>query len=154
MTTLKRFHHSALTVCILSIAMALGVAASAAAEQRLSVSVDIANIRSGPGTNHDLLWKVEKYHPLQIIKKSGSWYQFRDYEGDEGWIFANLVDATPTVIVKKENVNIRSGPGTDNDILFQAEKGVTFKVLEEKGNWIHIAHADGDKGWIYKPLVW
>ncbi|MGB5421183.1 MAG: SH3 domain-containing protein, partial [Desulfobacterales bacterium] len=28
------------------------------------------------------------------------------------------------------------------------------KVLEQKGNWIHILHADGDQGWIHDSLVW
>jgi SH3-like domain-containing protein len=27
-------------------------------------------------------------------------------------------------------------------------------VLERKGDWIHIAHADGESGWIHKMLVW
>jgi SH3-like domain-containing protein len=31
---------------------------------------------------------------------------------------------------------------------------VPFKVLEQKGNWFHIMHADGDKGWIHDSLVW
>ncbi|MGA7144470.1 MAG: SH3 domain-containing protein [Desulfobacterales bacterium] len=27
-------------------------------------------------------------------------------------------------------------------------------MLNRKGSWIHVQHADGDKGWIYKTLVW
>jgi len=27
-------------------------------------------------------------------------------------------------------------------------------VLTRKGNWIQVRHADGDKGWIHKSLVW
>ncbi|MGD8882880.1 MAG: SH3 domain-containing protein, partial [Desulfobacterales bacterium] len=34
------------------------------------------------------------------------------------------------------------------------EKGIPFKVLKRENNWIHIEHADGDKGWIHKSLVW
>jgi SH3-like domain-containing protein len=124
------------------------------AAERLSVKVSVANIRSGPGTNYDVLWKVEKYHPLKIIKKSGEWYQFSDFEGDKGWIYKTLVSSTPSVIVKKDNCNIRSGPGTNFDIVFRAARGVVFKVLKRKGSWIHIRHADGDEGWIYKTLVW
>ncbi|MBW1822500.1 MAG: hypothetical protein JRI92_12225, partial [Deltaproteobacteria bacterium] len=37
---------------------------SAAFAERLAVSSVTANIRSGPGTNHDILWKVEKYYPI------------------------------------------------------------------------------------------
>lgn len=124
------------------------------AGKRLSVSVPKANIRSGPGTNHDIIWQVYKYYPIKTIKKTGSWYWFVDFEGDKGWIFNSLVDNIPSVITVKENCNIRSGPGTQYRILFTVEKGVAFKVIKRKGSWIHIQHADGDKGWIYKSLVW
>lgn len=58
--------------------------ASVASAERLAVSVSIANIRSGPGENYAILWAVEKYHPLNVFQKSGQWYHFRDFEGDEG----------------------------------------------------------------------
>jgi len=127
---------------------------SVAFAERLAVSSATANIRSGPGTNHDILWKVEKYHPLFILKKTNVWYYFRDFEADEGWIHESLVNKTPTVITKSDTANIRSGPGTKNKILFSVDKGIPFKILKKKGKWIHIQHADGDKGWIHKTLVW
>lgn len=121
---------------------------------RRSVKVPLANIRSGPGTEHPILWKVEKYHPLIVISQSGSWYHIRDFESDTGWVYAPLLNSTESVIVNKDNVNVRAEPGTDNPIVFKVEKGVPFKVIEEKGNWIHIRHLDGDEGWIHKMLVW
>ena len=122
--------------------------------ERMAVSVPIANIRSGPGENYDILWAVEKYHPLDVFKKSGQWYHFRDFEGDEGWIHKSLLDNVPSVITKTENCNIRSGPDTHFEVLFEVEKGIPFKALERKGHWIQIQHADGDKGWIHESLVW
>lgn len=122
--------------------------------KRLAVKANIANVRSGPGTQYEVIWQVEKYHPLKIIKKTGSWYRFRDFENDEGWLYNSLVDKTPTVITKKKKCNIRSGPGTNNPILHTVEKGIPFKVIKRKGSWIHVQHADGDKGWLHNSLVW
>jgi SH3-like domain-containing protein len=122
--------------------------------ERLAVSSDTANIRSGPGTNYDILWKVEKYHPLFILKKTDVWYHFHDFEKDEGWIHESLVNKTPTVITKSDKCNVRSGPDTKDKILFTVDKGIPFKILSRKGNWIRIQHADGDMGWIHKSLVW
>ena len=127
---------------------------AAYAKERLAVSVSIANIRSGPGTNYDTLWQVYKYYPIKVIKKSGSWILFVDFEGDKGWVKSTLVRKIPSVITIKEDCNIRSGPGTKYSILFKTERGVAFKVIKEKGSWINVQHADEDKGWIYKPLVW
>jgi uncharacterized protein YraI len=46
--------------------------AGAATDERLAVVAPVANIRSGPGTQYDILWKVEKYYPLLVIEKSES----------------------------------------------------------------------------------
>ncbi len=140
-------------VSLLLVAAIFGPASAAEAE-RVSVQVPLANIRSGPGTDHTILWKVEKFYPLKVVERSGKWYKFTDFEGDEGWIYAPLVGSTDAVVVSRENCNVRSGPSTDTKIKFTADQGVPFKVLERKGKWIHIQHSDGDDGWIYEPLVW
>lgn len=127
---------------------------SVASAERLSVSVSVANIHSGPGKHYAILWKVEKYHPLFIIEKSDAWYHFRDFEGDEGWIHKSLLSNISSIITNKERCNVRAGPGTSYKILFSVEKGIPFKIIKRKGNWIHIKHADGDKGWIHKSIVW
>ena len=79
---------------------------SFAMAERLSVSSKIANIRSGPGTGYEILWKVESYYPMMVLKKSGSWINFRDFEGDEGWIHTSLVRKKPTVKCGRQTVNL------------------------------------------------
>jgi SH3-like domain-containing protein len=130
------------------------IAGGSAQAERLSVKAGVANVRSGPNTADPVIWQVEKYHPLEVLQKQGSWYLFEDFEGDRGWIHSTLLDDTRAVIVKNDKCNVRSGPGTQNDIRFTVDTGVPFRVLEEKGKWLHIIHADGDKGWIHRSLVW
>ena len=124
------------------------------AQERLSLTAGIANIRSGPGTEYDVLWQVEQYHPFIIIEKKGDWYKIKDFENDEAWLYKSLIGKIEAVITIKEKCNIRSKPDTKSQVLFTVEKGVPFRVLERKENWIKIEHADGDVGWIYKTLVW
>ncbi|MCK5162890.1 MAG: SH3 domain-containing protein [Desulfobacula sp.] len=124
------------------------------AQQRLCVTADIANMRSGPGTKHDVLWQVEQYHPVTIVQKKGNWYKIKDFENDVAWLHKSLLGKLEGVITIKNKCNVRSKPNTKSSILFTVEKGVPFKVLSRKGNWIKIEHADGDIGWIYKTLVW
>ncbi|MFO7884156.1 MAG: SH3 domain-containing protein [Desulfobacteraceae bacterium] len=130
------------------------MAVPARGEERLCIESKIANIRSGPGTDHEVLWQVEQYHPVNIVEKKGKWYRFTDFEGDSGWVHDSLVGKTRSVITIKDECNVRTGPGTDNSVTFLVEKGVPFKVLARKGNWLKIEHSDGDTGWIYKTLVW
>jgi SH3-like domain-containing protein len=138
------------TITFLLIVLLAGVASA----ERLAISAPVANIRSGPGTDHDVIWKVQKYFPLRVIEKSGEWYHFQDFEGDRGWVHQSLVGKISTVITNNDACNIRSGPGTSHKIILTVEKGIPFKVLKREGSWIHIEHADGDKGWIHKSLVW
>ena len=69
----------------------IAVTAGLARAERMTVDVPVANVRSGPGAKYDVIWKVEKYHPVMIVKKSGAWYRIRDFEQDEGWIHKSLL---------------------------------------------------------------
>jgi SH3-like domain-containing protein len=126
----------------------------AAWAERLAVDAPIANIRSGPGTEHAVVWKIERYHPLEIVEQRGEWCRFQDFENDQGWIHRSLLKKIDAVITVKEPCNIRSGPGTDYGVVFTVGAGVPFRVLERRGGWLHVEHADGDKGWIAGSLVW
>jgi len=137
------------------VALLVAVPVFCLAGQRVSVSVDSANVRTGPGTEHEIVWKgVEKHYPLLILDQAGSWYYVKDFENDTGWIFKKLVSKTPTVITTKGRCNVRKGPSVKKPLAFVVDSGVPFQVLSRKGNWIRVQHADGDKGWIHKSLVW
>ncbi len=58
-----------------------------------------------------------------------------------------------TVSVKKDNVNVRSGPGTTYPVAMELFKGYPLKVIEKKGDWLKIKDFEEDSGWIYSPLV-
>lgn len=139
---------AALLVLLFSVAHAAG------AEERMAVRTDSANIRSGPGLKESTLWQVEKYFPVIIVETKGEWRRIKDFEGDQGWIHVSMLDKTPTVIVRSTKCNLRTGPGTQFSIAFTVEKGIPFKVLKSKGEWLEVEHADGDRGWLSKPLVW
>ncbi|HSM89141.1 MAG TPA: SH3 domain-containing protein [Desulfobacterales bacterium] len=124
------------------------------AAERMAVSVKEANVRANPQHNADVLWKIEKYHPVEVFETSGVWLRFKDFEGDGGWVHKSMLDKTPTVITKQNGCHLRAGPGTDQPVLIKIDKGVPFKVLKREGRWIHVEHADGDKGWLNDSLVW
>jgi SH3-like domain-containing protein len=139
---------------LIILTLLITINAGNAMAERLTIIAEVANIRSGPDTNSDVLWQVEKYYPILVIKKSHSWYYFKDFEDDMGWVHQSLVGDVPAVITKKDLCNVRSGPSTKDEILFSVEKGIPFKVLEHKDRWMHVEHADGDRGWIFDALVW
>jgi len=61
--------------------------------------------------------------------------------------------AAEIVSVKKDNVNVRSGPGTNFPVVMELFQGYPLQVIQKKGDWMEIVDFEKDKGWIYKPLI-
>ncbi|MDD3581682.1 MAG: SH3 domain-containing protein [Desulfobacca sp.] len=55
--------------------------------------------------------------------------------------------------IGKDNVNIRSGPSLQSQVLYQAPLGYPIQVLENKGKWARFTDWEGNSGWIYSPLL-
>lgn len=130
------------------------LAATTAYAERLAVAVPEANVRAGAGESYEVMWKIDKYFPVEVLETKGEWCRFRDYENDEGWIHKSLLKKISSVITKKDRCNIRSGPGTDYRKVFTVDNGIPFRVIKNRGKWLKIRHSDGDEGWIHKSLVW
>lgn len=144
-----------LKICIVLLSILTCIGLSDAVEAKmLSTTVSNVNIRSGPGTKYDILWQAGKHCPLKILKKQGEWYRFKDFEEDTGWIHKSLVAFVPSMVVKMDDINVRSGPGKKHPVIFKATKGVSFKALRKKGDWVQVEHEDGDTGWAYRRLLW
>lgn len=111
-------------------------------------------IRSGPGTEYQILWEAPRYTPLEYLAKYQDWYAVRDHEGDVGWVHEQVVGKGQAAIVTNPTANVRKGPSTDNPIVFKVEQNYLFKVLETKGPWYKVQDTEGDTGWIYNSLVW
>jgi SH3-like domain-containing protein len=61
--------------------------------------------------------------------------------------------AADFVSVKKDGVNIRSGPSTKNKIIWEVFASFPLQVIERKGKWVHVIDFEDDKGWIYESLI-
>jgi SH3-like domain-containing protein len=123
-------------------------------QERYSVSTDKLNVRSGPGSEHEVLWQAEKYYPMVSVKKKGNWIHFKDFEGYEGWVYKPLLSKKKSVVVKVGKCNVRKGPGKSYPIVFTADKGTPFLVISEKKGWYRLKHSDGDTGWVKTTLLW
>ncbi len=124
------------------------------AQERVAVKSVIANLRSGPGTKYEVLWQVEQYHPFLVVQKKGNWYKIKDFESDMAWIHKSLLGNFKSLITTRSKSNVRKEPSTKSKIVFTVERGVPFRELKRKGQWIQIRHADGETGWIFHSLVW
>ncbi|MFQ5916342.1 MAG: SH3 domain-containing protein [Nitrospiraceae bacterium] len=139
---------------VLSLSGSLAFAEAPLTAEIVRVKVKLANIRSGPGTRFEKIWVVPRNYPYRVLKRQGKWLKVRDFEGFEDWIYGPLTDHKPAAVVKVNRANVRKGPGTNYPVLFRSDMGVPFLVLEKRGKWVKVRHADGERGWIFRKLLW
>ncbi|CAK7036086.1 hypothetical protein CUZ56_00110 [Saezia sanguinis] len=127
--------------------------AGVARAEMVSVSIKEANLRSGPGSNHPVQWKVIQGYPLEVVKRQGNWIQVRDFEKDVSWIYAQSVNKSPYVIVTGDTVNLRATPATSARIVDKVEYGTVMERLGLQGGWVKV-RIGGTTGWISANYVW
>lgn len=120
----------------------------------VSVNKEGVNIRSAPSTGSLVKWQVDKGFPFKVIGSRGKWYKVRDFENDEGWVYAPLTFSKAHLVVKKPVINIRNGPGPSYPIVSQAKYGVVFRTLAEVKGWVKVEHESGVSGWVARRLLW
>ena len=148
------------SITLLFLLMIFGpLGANAAGFTMVSVVGEKINLREGPSTESAVVWELGKGFPLKIIGRKGKWLKVSDFENDVGWIYEDLVSRKPHLVVKvnrnsAKRVNVRSGPGTNYQIVGKAEYGVVFETLERSGGWVKVRHEGGLIGWIKRSLLW
>jgi SH3-like domain-containing protein len=127
--------------------------------EMVSIADEDINMRSGPGTQHEVLWKLGTGFPVEVLKANGEWLQVKDFEGSTGWIKKNTTQKTPHMIVTankgtKKQIDVRNEPSPKGKVVARANYGVVFKTLEKKGGWIKVEHGKEVTGWVESKLLW
>jgi len=122
--------------------------------------VDRLRIRSGPGTSHDILGHMNKGTSYLKLGEQEEWVRI-DFKNDEGWVHKDYISVTAVAssasqteekIVQVENLNVRENPSLSAEVIDQLDKGVTVKVISEKGNWSNISYND-QEGWVASKFI-
>ena len=57
------------------------------------------------------------------------------------------------VSIKGSIVNMRSGPGTHTDVLWELERGYPLQVIKRQGSWLLVKDFENDRGWVARALT-
>lgn len=141
---------------ILAVAAALMFSATSAlaSAETLCVKVPTANFRAGPGTTHDIVFKADKFFPVQILEKKDGWAKVRDFEKEVAWVAARLLGDRDSVVIKVDKGNLREEPNLKGELVGHVGYGEAFRIVERKGKWLKVATADKTLGWIHQSLGW
>ncbi|HVN15880.1 MAG TPA: SH3 domain-containing protein [Anaerolineales bacterium] len=135
------------------------------------------NVRAEPSTNGATLGILTPSAKVQILAKDsgGNWFQILYVQGTDGkgWIAAQYVqvavgaeipvlgaaagsESAPNGVIIQQ-VNVRSGPGTDFNSLgiLNPQDAVTLIGKDSNGTWLQIEFASGPdgKGWVTAAYV-
>lgn len=120
------------------------------------------NLRSGPGTDYDMLTTIPADAELTITGTESGWYK-TSYDGVSGYVsgdYVTLTDKTPaepepsTGTLKTDGVslNMRSGPGTDFDKLTAIPADAVLTITGTENGWYKTSY-NGAAGYVSSDYV-
>ncbi|MEZ5690182.1 MAG: SH3 domain-containing protein [Rickettsiales bacterium] len=121
----------------------------------VSLRVDEANVRTGPGTRYPILWVYRKKDfPVEIIEEFGLWKKIRDMDNSIGWVHKSMLKGARRAIVrKKRTAFVRIDHDEEAKPLIKLSPKVVVNILECDKRWCYI-QVSGHKGWIQKEDIW
>ena len=139
------------------------------------IDSDQVNIRTGPGTEFEIIKQAHTDEIYPILQVQGEWIEIQ-LTDISGWIISDYItileesevindndnddvkEYNPNVvkdlsiIIQSDNTHIRNGPSTDHEIIHFANKGTEFEVVSEDVNWYEVV-IDDTTGYLFKSLV-
>lgn len=143
-----------------------------------TITGSVVNIRSGPGSNHEITGTLLQDTKVEILQSSGDWTKIK-YSHIEGWVASqyigtnSLAAATPVnssqtnakpgtvssrqVQVVNGPINSRSGPDASYDKMESLPDQAVYNVLGKTGDWYQIQLSNGQSayvaGWLVKEIA-
>ncbi|SCH07312.1 SH3 domain-containing protein [Romboutsia sp. 1001713B170207_170306_H8] len=129
------------------------------------VTAETLNIRSGQGSNDEVLFTVKKGDKVTIIETCNGWHKIQNDEGKEGWVSSSYISLSEGIYeestsrsstIQKEvntnGLNMRSGPSTSYRSITKINKGTKVEVISESNGWSKIKY-DGRIGYVYSTYL-
>ena len=104
-------------------------------------------VRTETSTDSESIGKVYNGETVDVTGRVGDWY-IVNYNGQSAYVFAEYVDMGDVQVqssmgsITGSTVNVRSAPGTDNEILGRLMDGTMVTILAIEDGWYKIKFVD------------
>ncbi|MDF2679927.1 MAG: N-acetylmuramoyl-L-alanine amidase [Brevibacillus sp.] len=131
-------------------------------KQTAKVNTDGLNLRSEANTTSAILGTLALGSTLTISEKQGEWYRVQAPDGKTGWVAGWLITVSqpavptpsgPYVTIINPDTNVRSGPGTEHEVVTLAQTGEKYAIVNKAGDWFQVTLSNGSTGYIAGWLV-
>jgi len=148
-----------MAIFVIAAGMILGLGTPATAQDAkvpywVSLSVEEANMRVGPGTKYPIDWVYRRQGlPLKVVRRMQGWRLVQDPDGDRGWIVGVLLNLERTAIVTGEGVTpMLEEPGAGG-LRWNVEPGVVGRLGDCREGFCML-DVDGRTGWVAADRLW
>lgn len=98
---------------------------------------DRVNVRARPNANSEVVTQLSAGEEVVVLGTEGDWTKIAAPKHTKCWVSLAMVEGN--IVIKKDSVNLRSGPGVAYPVLAEIKKGTEIKIIENFNNeWIRI----------------
>ena len=146
-----------IALAALSIGTLFSQEKAAQPQEVVEVSVQKLNMRTGNGTNYRVIKTLTKGTQLIVVNDKKGWLEVRLPADTKCWITKQYVEATNMEktlgVIKVGRINVRSRPGTGENVIGHITEGQAVTIKSAKGNWYQIAPTENMTGWVNKKYT-
>lgn len=118
----------------------------------------VLNVRTGPGTNFDIIGKAPARGTYGLLGQEGGWYII-DFNGTRGYISATYATLTAGAIPDQQfpagmqvvqantRINVRATPSTGGAIVGKLGAGQALRYIGTEGGW-HVVELNGAQAYV------
>jgi SH3-like domain-containing protein len=119
----------------------------------MSIKVDEANLRAGPGTNFPIeLIYVKKNLVIEVVDSFDNWYKIIDEEGSKGWLHKSLISKRRYFVTNIDGAKLYKNPHNRHEFLF-LELGLRGRINSCRKDWCNVKFREYS-GWLKKSEIW
>ena len=107
------------------------------------------NMRTGPGTQYDVIRELQTGEQVEYLKRSGKWAKVKSGDVFAKYLTREKPITAGTVLTAKSAVNVRSEASTASTKLWKLNKGDNVTVVAVHDKWLEIKF-DTTTAFVYK----
>lgn len=120
------------------------------------VDTDALNVRTGPNTDAQIVGQVYSGDNVDILGLENGFYKIT-YNGNQYYVASEYVkNAAPITsgwgMVTTDELNIRSGPATSNEVVGKLIQGDVIAVTAKDGDWYKVSFGD-NTGYVFGEFL-
>lgn len=112
---------------------------------------DNTNLRAKPALNVEVVGQVSANQELTIKSMDAEWVEVVAPTNIDFWVLGDYLK--DGVVVCRQMVNVRAGPGINFSVVGQLANGAKLEVRGSLTDWIKVAPPEGCSLWVARPLV-